>query len=105
MVLRIADSRTRRTFICASAARIILGTDDAALVHLWKEKRGDVEPVDLSGNLLVQLGLVTEPLNRHWFERNSGQTLKDIQRRIRHPMIRWMAATLDGVIAETGAVF
>src|SRR3989449_8678076 len=105
MVLRIADSQTRRTFIGGSDARIILGTDDAALVHLWKEKRGDVEPVDLSGNLIVQLGVVTEPLNRHWFERNTGHILKDVQRRIRHPVIRWMGATLDGVIAETGAVF
>ncbi len=59
----------------------------------------------LSGNLIVQLGVATEPLNRHWFERNTGQTLKDIQRRIRHPVIRWMGATLDGVVADTGAVF
>jgi predicted phage-related endonuclease len=95
----------RRGFIGGSDARTILGDDEAALVRLWREKRGEIEPEDLSGNLLVQLGVVTEPLNRHWFERNTGQTLKDIQRRIRHPVIRWMAATLDGVIAETGAVF
>ena len=82
-----------------------MGVDDAALIRLWQEKRGEIEPLDLSGNLIVQLGLVTEPLNRHWFERNTGQTLKDIQRRIRNPVIRWMGATLDGVVADTGAVF
>ena len=74
-------------------------------MRLWREKRGEVEPEDLSGNLIVQLGRATEDLNRRWFERNTGQKLKDIERRIHHPTIRWMAATLDGVVAESGAVF
>src|SRR5438552_3034923 len=82
-----------------------MGDDVAALIRLWREKRGEIEPEDLSGNLIVQLGVVTEPLNRHWFERNTGRTLTDGQRRIRHPVIRWMGATLDGVVTETGAVF
>src|SRR5262249_511689 len=60
---------------------------------------------DLSGNLIIQLGIATEPLNRQWFEHNTGQTLKDIQRRIRHPVIGWMGATLDGLVEATGAVF
>src|SRR6266571_9169799 len=98
-------TQDRRSFIGGSDARIILGQDHAALLRLWREKRGEIEPEDLSGNLLVQLGVVTEPLNRHWFERNTGKTLKDIQRRIRHPVVRWMGATLDGVVVESGAVF
>jgi putative phage-type endonuclease len=99
------NSTSRRAFIGGSDARVILGNDEAALLRLWKEKRGEIEPEDLSGNLIVQLGVVTEPLNRHWFKRNTGQTLRDVQRRIRHSVIRWMGATLDGVVAETGAVF
>jgi predicted phage-related endonuclease len=95
----------RQRFVGGSDARIVMGDDLAALLRLWREKRGEVEPQDLSANLVVQLGLVTEDLNRHWFERNTRQTLRDIQRRIRHPMIRWMVATLDGLVAETGAVF
>ena len=63
----------RRSFIGGSDARIIMGDDEAALLRLWREKRGEVEPEDLSGNLIVQLGLVTEHLNRHWYERNTGQ--------------------------------
>ena len=98
-------SHARRSLIGGSDARIIMGQDEDALFRLWREKRGEIEPEDLSGNLIVQLGVVTEPLNRHWFERNTGRTLTDVQRRIRHPVIRWMGATLDGVIAETGAVF
>jgi predicted phage-related endonuclease len=99
------NSYERRTFIGGSDARVILGDNEPALLRLWREKRGEIEPEDLSGNLIVQLGVVTEALNRHWFERNTGHILKDVQRRVRHPVIRWMAATLDGVVAETGAVF
>ena len=62
----------RRSFIGGSDARIIMGDDEAALLRLWREKRGKAEPEDLSGNLIVQLGLVTEPLNRTWYERNTG---------------------------------
>ena len=66
------------------------------MVRLWREKRGEVEPEDLSGNLIVQLGLVTEDLNRRWYEANTGQVITDIQKRVFHPALKWMAATLDG---------
>jgi predicted phage-related endonuclease len=95
----------RRGFIGGSDARIIMGDDEAALVRLWREKRGEVETEDLSGNLIVQLGVVTEGLNRHWYERNTGQTIECIQHRVRHPVLQWMGATLDGVVAGSGAVF
>ena len=95
----------RRSFIGGSDARIIMGEDEAALVRLWREKRGEVEPEDLSDNLIVQLGTVTEDLNRRWFERNTGQTIKHVQRRIQHPIHKWMAATLDGLVDPGGAVF
>jgi len=95
----------RRSFIGSSDARIIMGDDAAALVRLWREKRGEAEPEDLSGNLLVQLGIVTEALNRLWFERNTGQVVTAVQRRVQHPVIRFLAATLDGMVEGTGAVF
>src|SRR5215472_1640254 len=97
--------RSRKTFLGGSDARIIMGNDEEALVRLWREKRGEVEPKDLSGNLIVQLGVVTEDLNRRWYEANTGQVITDIQRRIRHPILRWMGATLDGRVAATEAVF
>jgi predicted phage-related endonuclease len=96
---------SRRSFIGGSDARIIMGDDETRLIHLWREKRGEVEPEDLSGNLMVQLGSVTEDLNRRWYEANTAQVIKDVQKRIKHPVIRWMAATLDGVVEGTGAVF
>jgi predicted phage-related endonuclease len=99
---RLAD---RRYFIGGSDARIIMGNDEAALLRLWREKRGEVAPEDLSGNLVVQLGVATEDLNRRWYQANTGQVLTDVQRQIRHPAVRWMAATLDGRVEATGAVF
>ena len=99
------DWSNRRAFIGGSDARIILGSDEAALVQLWREKRGEAEPEDLSGNLIVQLGRATEELNRSWFERNTGRQVRDVQRRVRHSAIPWMAATLDGIVEGTEAVF
>jgi hypothetical protein len=95
----------RRGFIGGSDARIIMGTDEAALVRLWREKRGEAEPEDLSGNLIVQLGVATETLNRQWYERNTGRAVTAVQRRVEHPVIRFLAATLDGMVEDKGAVF
>jgi predicted phage-related endonuclease len=95
----------RRAFIGGSDARIIMGPDEPALVRLWREKRGEVESEDLSRNLIVQLGTVTESLNRQWYEQNTGSAIMDVQKRVQHPVLRWMAATLDGVVEQTGAVF
>ncbi len=104
-LLKRAACANRRYFIGGSDARIIMGDDQAALLRLWREKRGEIEPEDLSGNLIVQLGLATEELNRRWYEANTGQTLTDVQRQVRHPALGWMAATLDGRVEGSGAVF
>ena len=82
-----------------------MGNDEPALLRLWREKRGEVEPEDLSDNLIVQLGFATEKLNRRWYEANTGQVIIHVQRRVRHPTIRWMAATPGGRVEATGAVF
>ena len=98
-------SNDRRHYVGGSDARIIMGDDEAALIRLWREKRGEIEPEDLSGNLIVQLGLATEDLNRRWYQANTGQMLTDVQRQVWHPALRWMAATLDGRVEDSGAVF
>src|SRR5499433_2861889 len=103
--LRAISRPDRRYFIGGSDARTIMGNDESALLRLGREKRGEVEPEDLSGNLVVQLGVATEELNRRWYQANAGQVLTDIQRQIRHPVLKWMAATLDGRVEVTGAVF
>jgi len=106
---RLNDSadtkKIHRYFIGGSDARIIMGDDEAALLRLWREKRGEVEPEDRSRKSVVQHCRATEELNRCWYQANTGQALMDVQRRIRHPALRWMAATLDGRVEGTGAVF
>src|ERR1700683_5292969 len=93
----------RRSFIGGSDARVIMGDDEANLVRLWRQKRGEVEAEDLSDNLIVQLGTVTEELNRRWYERNSGHAVTHVQKQVQHPVIKWMAATLDGRVYPGGA--
>ena len=55
-----ANALNRRLFIGGSDARIIMSLDAAALIRLWKEKRGEAEPEDL------QLGVATKALNWAW---------------------------------------
>ena len=95
----------RQHFIGGSDARTIMGGDENALIRLWQEKRGEAAPADLSGELIVQLGLATEELNRSWYERHSGHRVGQRQSRKFHPSVVWMAATLDGLVEQTGAVF
>jgi predicted phage-related endonuclease len=97
--------RDRRHFIGGSDARIIMGKDQKALLRLWREKRGEEQPLDLSSVLIAQLGLATEDLNRRWYELNSGNQVGDVQRHIAHRSLPWMAATLDGLVKTTGALF
>jgi predicted phage-related endonuclease len=103
-LVRMQTNVDRRGFIGGSDARIITGQDEKTLIRLWQEKRGEVGPEDLSANLIVQLGVVTEDLNRVWYERNTGHAITCVQSRVKHPVISWMAATLDGMVTETGDV-
>jgi predicted phage-related endonuclease len=99
------DRPSRMEFIGGSDARMIMGKDQKALLRLWREKRGEEPSLDLSGVLIAQLGLATEDLNRRWYELKSGNQVSDVQRRVAHRSLPWMAATLDGLVKATGAVF
>ena len=87
----------RRYFIGGSDTRIIMGSDEAALLRLWQEKRGELEPEDLSSNLIVQLGIATEELNRTGTNAIPAAASRTSSATIKHSAIPWMAATLDGV--------
>ncbi len=99
------NNSVRVSYVGGSDARIILGQDEVALLRLWRQKRGEIEPEDLSKNLSVQLGVVTEDLNRRWFERESGRQVWQVQKFMRHPKLDWMGATVDGIVKEETAVF
>jgi predicted phage-related endonuclease len=101
----VLNNPDRCSYIGGSDARTVMGHEEMALIRLWREKRGEIAPEDLSTNLLVQLGLATEQLNRCWFERETGRQLENVQRFVRHPKLEWMGATLDGLVKEEAAVF
>ena len=83
----------------------IMGTDQTALHGLWRVKRGEARAGGPLGNLPVQLGKSRRPesaLVRG--QQRSGQVV-DVQRHVRHPVLHWMGATLDGRVEATGAIF
>jgi predicted phage-related endonuclease len=102
---KVADHLDRAHFVGGSDARVIMGGDETALIRLWQEKRGEAAPADLSDVLIVQMGVVTEDLNRAWYERQSGFRVVQRQARKFHKSIISMAATLDGIVEQTGSVF
>ena len=88
----------RRKGLGGSDATIVMGGDEEKILRLWREKRGEVEPEDLSHVLPVQMGAFTEPLNLLWFEQETGKrvtAMGDMRVSADHP---WMRCTLD---AET----
>lgn len=98
----------RKNSLGGSDANILMNGDAPAILDLWRVKRGEQEPEDLSGVLPVIMGQWTEELNRCWFERQTGREVWDEGNQhtnLNHP---FMACTLDGVTAtEAGeaAVF
>ena len=102
---RIADSRRRRTFIGGSDARIIMGDDEAALLRLWREKRGEAEPQDCPATSSSSSGWRPSPSTGTGTSARPGRSSRTSNSWVRHPVIRWMAATLDGIVEGTGAVF
>jgi predicted phage-related endonuclease len=105
MIDTAQSTHGRSSYIGGSDARTIMGEDEPALIRLWREKRGEIDAEDLSTNLIVQLGVATEELNRRWFERETGRQLAHIQKFIRHSKLEWMGATLDGMVKTEAAVF
>jgi hypothetical protein len=81
---------SRRSFIGG------LGSDEAALVRLCREKRGEADPERLSRKLIAHLlGAATDELPHGRCERKTGRHVRDVQRRVKHSTISWKAPTLD----------
>lgn len=90
----------RRGAIGGSDSRIIMSGNADRIVRLWGEKRGEVEPEDLSDQLNVMLGLFTEPFNAAWFEKVTGREIGHRQKLVESPVFPFMRATLDGMTLD-----
>lgn len=94
----IVNGHDRRKSIGASdAGKIMAGRWG----ELWLQKTGRVDPDDLSGVLVVQLGIWTEGFNRLWFEKITGNPVKDAGRMCAHPALPFLTCTLDGMVRLT----
>jgi hypothetical protein len=105
LTLSQAQLRERGRSIGGSDANIILSGDNDRVLALWREKRGEVEPEDLTGKLSVVLGSWTEDFNRQWYERVTGQRVADHGKVLSCSTYRWRKCTLDGLVAGSGAIF
>lgn len=90
----------RRLGIGGSDANILMSGDKEKILRLWREKRGEVPPEDLSTVLPVQMGVWTEQFNVFWFSQETGKTVincGDTRVSQEHP---WMRCNLDGEVVE-----
>lgn len=95
--LSATDLADRKAWIGGSDANTIMSGNEARIIRLWQEKRGEVEGEDLSDILAVQMGSFTEPFNAAWFEKQTGMTVQGCGKVCRteaHGVP--MRATLDG---------
>jgi hypothetical protein len=105
--LRLDDTvlSCRSEGIGGSDANIILSGDPERIRKLWLEKRGELEPKDLSNNLAVMLGCWTEPFNRMWFEQVTGRSVARVGEGVQCQRHGWRRCTLDGFVEEAQAVW
>jgi predicted phage-related endonuclease len=95
----------RKQGIGGSDANAILSGNADRVRQLWLEKRGEIEPADLSANLAVMLGSWTEPFNRQWFEQLTSQKVTRLGDTLSCARHSWRRCTLDGFVEDTGAVW
>lgn len=86
----------RKQGLGGSDANIIMSGDQEKILRLWKEKRGEIEPEDLSRVLPVRMGSFTEAFNITWFEEETGKTVTRQGEQVISSEIPFMLCTLDG---------
>ncbi len=102
--LSVSARAERMRWIGGSDANVILSGNTDRIRELWLEKRGEVNPKDLSSNLAVMLGCWTEPFNRQWFEVITGRRVSRAGDCLSCDRYSWRRCTLDGFVEEAGAM-
>lgn len=93
--------------ICPVTGDYTLGGSDANRIMrgdwdtLYKEIKGEAEPVDLSQVLAVQIGIATEKVNLDFLQYSiEEEVFRDISVD-RHEKSKWLRSSLDGMTDET----
>lgn len=86
----------RNTGIGGSDAAAALGLNPyKSPLALYLEKRGEVEPDDLSDNDAVRWGAILEDVIADEYARRTGRKVRRVNRVLQHPQHKWMLASLD----------
>jgi predicted phage-related endonuclease len=104
MALTPEQIKLRRGLVGGSDANTIMGGDEERIMRLWQEKRGEIEPENLSDVLPVQMGVWTEPFNCQWFEKQTGKKVTsqgESRLCLDYP---FMGSTLDGLTDDDTSV-
>ena len=99
------ERRARCSGIGGSDANVILSGNPDKVLELWREKRGEGNAKCLEDILPVMLGSWTEPFNRQWFEKVSGEKVFGVGRSQACNIHSWRRCTLDGLVHDGRAVF
>lgn len=86
----------RLTTVGGSDVNVLAAGDPEKVTKLYKQKRGEVEPDDLSHVWPVLMGHVTEQLNLGWLEHKHGIKIKNYQAVLEGKNHSFMRCTLDG---------
>jgi predicted phage-related endonuclease len=105
MALTPSQVLKRRNSIGGSDMNIIMSGDMEKISKLWKQKRGDIGPEDLSNVLPVRMGSFTEPFNIEWFQEQTGRIVTNMGDERVHPSISFLTCTLDGLTDDGLTVF
>lgn len=85
----------RKGRLTGSRIAPLMTGDAEAVMRLYREMIGEEEEENLDDNFQVQLGLATEDVNLHWYEKNNGRLLTMRRTFLLHPERDWAGATLD----------
>jgi len=86
-------------------AQTIMGNDEAALLHLWRQKRGLADPQCLSDNLIAQLSMATAELNWRCYRLNTGTHVRVTRETKLHRSFHWMCAVVEIFAGGEEALF
>ena len=103
--LSLAAIAERVGSIGGSDANTILSGSGERILRVWREKRGQEVPEDLSNKLPVMFGSWTEAFNRQWYEKLVGHAVTRVGERLHCPVRSCRSATLDGFVEARGAVW
>lgn len=106
MALTAQQLEARKLGIGGSDAGTILGVNPyKSAVDLYLEKRGEIEPPDLSDNEAVHFGNVLEDVVADEYTRRVGHKLRRVNAHLQHPELPFMLANLDRKVTGMPWVF